>query len=98
MGRVLLSRSSSTRSTSRHPRIEDGTIAWSTLYNNHIKEINADPIDLLEPAVDNTENEMADEEEELFEDDNEQDKFWPNWMLLAEMDPKSSFNCSSDLG
>ena len=77
---------------------EDGTIAWSTLYNNHIKEINADPIDLLGLAVDNTENEMANEEEELFEDDDEQDEFRPDWMLLAEMGPKSSFDCSSDLG
>jgi len=34
------------------------------LYNYYIEEINADPIDLLGPPVDDAENEMVIEEEE----------------------------------
>ncbi|HEX9317634.1 MAG TPA: hypothetical protein VF884_01735 [Nitrososphaeraceae archaeon] len=50
---------------------ENGTIAWPDLYDRHIEEINADPIDILEPPIDNEPDEMNDEENEepLEEDD-----------------------------
>jgi hypothetical protein len=49
----------------------NGTIAWSDLYDHHIEEINADPIDILGLPVDNEPDEMDDEEDEepLQEDD-----------------------------
>ncbi|GES94567.1 hypothetical protein RCL_jg5951.t1 [Rhizophagus clarus] len=47
-----------------------------TLYNNNIKEINADPIDLLGQPIDDEKSEMNDEEK-LFEeeDDDEQNEY-----------------------
>ena len=42
----------------------NGTIAWSDLYDHHIEEINADPIDILGLPVDNEPDEMNDEEDE----------------------------------
>jgi hypothetical protein len=86
----------------RHQNLQDltkdRTIAWSTLYNNYVEKINADPIDLLELPIDDEESEINDEEELFEDDDDEQDKYQPDWMLLAEMGPKPNFDCSSDLG
>jgi ATP-dependent DNA helicase PIF1 len=77
---------------------ENGTTAWSTLYNRYLEEINADPIDILGPPIDNEENEIIDEEDyELLEDD-EQNEFRLDWMFLAEMGPNAVVDCSSDLG
>jgi len=76
---------------------ENGTVAWSTLYNHYLEEINADPIDLLGSSIDE-ENEIIDEEDdELFEDD-EQNEFWFDWIFLAEMSPNAVIDSSSDLG
>ena len=53
------------------------TITWSALYDHHIEEINANPIDILGPPIDK-ESEIVDEEdEELFEYDDE-NEFWPD--------------------
>ncbi|EXX58670.1 uncharacterized protein LOC114530801 [Rhizophagus irregularis DAOM 181602=DAOM 197198] len=77
---------------------ENETIAWSTLYNNHLEEINTDPIDLLGQPIGNAENEIVVEEEEQLIEDDEEDEFRFDWMFLAEMGLNPSFNCSSDLG
>ena len=77
--------------------IGDGSIAWTTVYHQHIEEINSDPIDLLGQPVDN-EREIIDEDEgELIEDD-EQDDYRLDWMVLSGMGPNSNINCSTDLG
>ncbi|RGB21934.1 hypothetical protein C1646_776968 [Rhizophagus diaphanus] len=48
------------------------------LYNNYIKEINADPIDLLRSPIDDKESEISDKKE-LFDNDNdEQDVYQPD--------------------
>jgi hypothetical protein len=75
----------------------NGTITWSTLYNQFLEEINADPIDILGSPIDD-EQIIDEEEDESIEDDDEQDEFRPDWMVLAEMGPKPSFDSSSDLG
>lgn len=36
---------------------------WSTMYNSHLEEINADPIDILRSPIDDAESEIIDEEE-----------------------------------
>ncbi|PKK50046.1 hypothetical protein RhiirC2_803410, partial [Rhizophagus irregularis] len=77
---------------------EDGIIAWSSLYNDYIEEINADPIDLLESPIDDEESEINDEEKLFEEKDDEQNEHRPDWMFLAEIGPKPNFDCSSDLG
>ncbi|CAB4420704.1 unnamed protein product [Rhizophagus irregularis] len=82
----------------REDLTEDRTIAWSSLYNDYIEEINADLIDLLGSPIDDEESEINDEEELFEEDDDEQDEHRPDWMFLAEMGPKPNFDCSSDLG
>lgn len=69
------------------------------MYSHHLEEINADPIDILESLIDDAESEIIDEkEEDLITDDDKQEGFWPDWMLLAEMGPSPYFDCSSDLG
>jgi hypothetical protein len=76
----------------------NGSISWSTLYADHIEEINADPNDLLGPPIDE-DREMTDEEEEqLSDDDDEQDEFRSDWMVLAGMGPKANIDSYSDLG
>ncbi len=50
---------------------ENGTIAWLTLYNNHIEEINANLIDLLESHIDDEEREINDKDKLFEEDDDE---------------------------
>ena len=57
---------------------EDRTIAWSTLYNNYVEEINANPIDLLGSPIDDEESEINDEEELFKEDDDKQDEYRPD--------------------
>ncbi|PKY33732.1 hypothetical protein RhiirB3_452884, partial [Rhizophagus irregularis] len=57
---------------------EDRTIAWSSLYNDYIEEINADPIDLVGSPIDDEESEINDEEELFEEDDDEQDEHRPD--------------------
>jgi hypothetical protein len=76
---------------------ENETIAWSTLYNSHLEEINTDPIDLLGQPIDNAENEIVVEEEEQLIEDDEEDECRFDWMFLAEMGLNPSFDCSSDL-
>ena len=43
---------------------ENGTITWSTLYDRHIEEINANPIDILEQSLDKEADEVDNEEED----------------------------------
>ena len=77
----------------------NGTIAWSDLYDHHIEEINADPIDILGLPVDNEPDEMDDEEdEEPLQEDDYGEEFRLDWMLLAEMGPNAIIDSSSDLG
>ncbi len=65
---------------------EDETIVWSTLYNNYNEKINANLIDLLKSPKDNEKSE-TNNKEKLFEEDNDkQDEYWLNWILLLEMD------------
>ncbi|EXX58457.1 Pif1p [Rhizophagus irregularis DAOM 197198w] len=78
---------------------ENGTIAWSTLYSHHLEEINADPIDILGSPIDDAESEIIDEEEDdLITEGDDQEEYRFDWMLLAEMGPSPSFDCSSNLG
>ena len=53
---------------------ENETIAWSTLYDYYLEEINADPIDLLGPPT-YEENEIIDEEDEELLEGDEQNEF-----------------------
>jgi hypothetical protein len=76
---------------------ENGTIPWSTLYSQHLMEINADANDLLGSPID-AENEIFDEDDGESIEDDEQYEFRPDWMYLAEMGPNPRFDCSSDLG
>jgi len=48
---------------------ENGTIAWSTLYDHFLEEINADPIDLLRSPTESEIIEEEEEEDEIVEDD-----------------------------
>jgi DNA replication protein DnaC len=79
---------------------QNNTISWTDLYDHYSEEINADPIDLLGPPIDNNETrEITDDEsqeEESEDDEGEECRF--DWMLLAEMGPNSVIDCSSDLG
>ncbi|PKK63115.1 hypothetical protein RhiirC2_789368 [Rhizophagus irregularis] len=78
---------------------ENGTIAWSTLYSHHLEEINADPIDILGSPIDDAESEIIDEkEDDLITEGDDQEEYRFDWMLLAEMGPSPSFDCSSNLG
>lgn len=68
------------------------------MYNNHLEEINTDPIDLLRQPIGNAENEIIVEEKEQLIEDDEEDEFRFDWMFLAEISPNPNFDCSSDLG
>ncbi|CAB4461251.1 unnamed protein product [Rhizophagus irregularis] len=43
---------------------QNNTRSWIDLYNQHLLEINADPADLIGPAVDNLEKTDGSEDEE----------------------------------
>ncbi len=68
------------------------------MYNNYNKEINTDPIDLLRSSKNEKESKTNNEEKLFKEDDDEQNEYQLNWMLLSEIGPKPYFDCSSDLG
>ncbi|CAB4431124.1 unnamed protein product [Rhizophagus irregularis] len=69
-------------------KCQNGTITWSTLYSHHLEEINADPIDILGLPIDDAESEIIDEkEDDLITEDDEQEEYRFDWMLLAEMGP-----------
>jgi ATP-dependent DNA helicase PIF1 len=78
---------------------ENDTISWSTLYEHFSDVINNDPPDLLGLSVDN-EKEIAESEGDDLDDIEEDinDEYRPDWMLLAEMGPNAIIDHSSDLG
>lgn len=70
---------------------EDGNISWSTIYNRHIEEIDADPMDVLGPPIDNENDEVIEEyDAEEYSDEEPEDEQWgefrPDWMLLSKRD------------
>ena len=78
--------------------IENSNIPWSSIYNQHLDTINADPNDLLGQPIDN-EIEISDDEsldEITGEEDQEEFRF--DWMHLAEMGPNVHIDNDSDLG
>ncbi len=78
--------------------MENKTIIWLALYDCHIKEINADLIDILELHIDNETDEIIDKENEKLLENDDRDEFWLDWIFLAGMGLNIIINCSSDLG
>src|SRR4051794_12813336 len=75
LGGVLQGKSYSACQTRSIEQItENGTILWSTLYEQYIEEINNDAADLLSPAVDN-EEEINIEEDDLEDIKEEYDEY-----------------------
>jgi len=78
--------------------IRNNTISWSTLFNQHIDEINNDLNDLLEHPIDNEEEiTNNDSQEELNEEDDKQEEYHFDWMRLAKMSPNRNIDSSIDL-
>ena len=75
----------------------DNTISWSTLFSQHIEEINNDPNDLLGHPVDNEEEDVTDDDDQEPSED-EQEEYRYDWMRLAEMGPTRNIDSSVDLG
>ncbi|RHZ59331.1 hypothetical protein Glove_364g66 [Diversispora epigaea] len=78
---------------------ENRTNNWTVLYNSYYDEINVDSGNLFGNLVNNEENETIDDndQKEEIEDDNE-DKFRFDWMLLIKISPNAVINSSCDLG
>lgn len=79
---------------------ENDTMSWANLYMIHLTEIEADPDDLLGPAIDNLPNNEVnmtenDEQNDLLDED----EVRPDWMYLAEMTPNAiKINFNINLG
>ena len=76
---------------------ENGSIAWSFLYEHYIEEINSGLTDLLGLPTDNEENGIDEDDGELLEDD-EEDEYQLDWMIFAEIGPNAVINSGCDLG
>lgn len=78
---------------------KDGKVIWTDLYKWYKVEINNDPIDALGKPVDKEEDELTDEKDDLkAPEDDYEEEFRADWMVLAKMGPNTNIKQSSELG